>query len=149
MKLNLTAILFLLLVTTSIQAASDTDVSIIKAHKVVITENVVTIVAEAKTSIITISGDYKDGYKGSVFMGRPMSRITVKSDKATFTIRRPAAAQKGQSLEPSWEKTLKNARDLQEGNEVGRIGYYQPAVVIEKNLITSIDGQAFLYSKGQ
>jgi hypothetical protein len=149
MKRIPTAVLFLVFTTTSIHAASDTDVYIIKAEKVIIAENVVTIIAEAKTSIITISGDYKAGYTGSTFTGRPMSQITVKSDKATFTIRRPSPAQKGQSLEPFWEKTLKTARDLQEGKEVGRIGYYQPAVVIEKNLITSIDGPGFLYSKGQ
>ena len=38
---------------------------------------------------------------------------------------------------------------LQEGKEVGRIGYYTPEVMIRKNLIVSIDGPGFLYSKGK
>ena len=150
MKLLLAAIVtFLVLGAASIQAASDTDVFIIKAEKVVIEENMVTIIAEAKTSIITLSGDYKAGYKGDTFMGRPMSQITIKSDKATFIIRRPAPAREGQALEQFWGKTLQAARDLQEGKEVGRIGYYTPDVLIRKNLITSIDGFGFLYSKGK
>ena len=139
----------LLVLAASIQAASDTDVSIIKVGKVIIEENAVTIVAEAKTSIITLSGDYKPDYKGATFMGRPMSQITIKSDKATFTIRRPDAAWPGQALEKFWDSTLQTARDLQAGKEVGRIGYYTPEVVIRKNLITSIDGSGFLYSKGK
>ena len=149
MKLLLASIVALLVLgAASVRAASDTDVSVIKAEKVVIEENAVTIIAEAKTSIITLSGDYKPDYKGATFMGRPMTQITIKSDKATFIIRRPAPAQKGQSLEQFWEKTLQTARDLQEGKEVGRIGYYTPEVMIRKNLIVSIDGPGFLYSKG-
>lgn len=149
MKLLLASVLAFLIPGTSVQAASDTDVTIIKAEKVVIEENVVTIIAEAKTSIITLSGDYRADYKGATFMGRPMTQITIKSDKATFVIRRPASAREGQALEQFWDSTLKTARDLQEGKEVGRIGYYTPEVVIRKNLITSIDGPGFLYSKGK
>jgi hypothetical protein len=141
------ALLLLALLAASGRAASDTDVTIIKAEKVVIEENVVTIIAEAKTSIITLSGDYKADYKGDTFMGRPMSQITIKSDKATFTIRRPNSTRPGGPLEKAWEDTLQAARDLQAGKPVGRIGYYQPEVVIRKNLITSIDGPAFLYGK--
>jgi hypothetical protein len=145
MKLLLASIFaFLVLATAPAQAASDTDVSIIKAEKVVIEENMVTIIAEAKTSIITLSGDYKAGYKGATFTGRPMSQITIKSDKATFIVRRPNGAREGEGLGDFWGKTLQAARDLQE-----RIGYYQPEVVIRKNLISSIDGPGFLYFKGQ
>jgi hypothetical protein len=141
--------LALLVLAASIQAASDTDVSIIKAEKVIIEENVVTIVAEATTSLIALSGDYIPGYKGATFMGRPSSRITVKSDTATFVIRRPDSARPGGPVERAWDDTLRNARDLQAGREVGRIGYYTPEVVIRKNLITSIDGPAFLYARKQ
>ena len=142
------ALVFLAFATSG-RAASDTDVYIIKAQKVIIEENLVTIVAEAKTSLITISDDPKPGNKGAQFMGRPSNRITVKSDQATFVIRRPAHAQPGESLEEVWKKTLQSARDLQAGREVGRIGYYTPEVVIRKNLIISIDGPGFLYAKGQ
>ena len=92
--MKLTFIAALLFVTAA-QAASDTDVTIIKAEKVVIEENVVTIVAEAKTSIITLSGDYQADYKGATFMGRPMNQVTVKSDKATLVIRRPDSTRPG------------------------------------------------------
>jgi hypothetical protein len=149
MKLLLASVFAFLVLGIPVQAASDTDVSIIKAEKVVIEENAVTIIAEAKTSIITLSGDYQADYKGAMFMGRPMTQITIKSDKATFIIRRPVPARKGQALEQFWEKTLQTARDLQEGKEVGRIGYYTPDVMIRKNLIVSIDGPGFLYSKGK
>src|SRR6185436_13192489 len=98
MKLLLASAVAWLVVAASVQAASDTDVYLIKAEKVVIEENMVTIIAEAKTSIITLSGDYKEGYKGSTFMGRPMGQITIKSDKATFVIRRPNGAQEGEGL---------------------------------------------------
>jgi hypothetical protein len=50
---------------------------------------VVTINAEAKVSVITLSGDHSPDYKGATFMGRPSTQITIKADKATFTIRRP------------------------------------------------------------
>ena len=149
MKLLLASAVAWLVVAASVQAASDTDVTIIKAEKVVIEENTVTIIAEAKTSIITLSGDYKADYKGATFMGRPMNQITIKSDQATFIIRRPDSARKGQALERFWDATLQTARDLQEGKEVGRIGYYTPEVMIRKNLIVSIDGPGFLYSKGK
>ena len=138
-----------LILATSVHGASDADVSIIKMEKVVIEENVVTIIAEAKTSIITVSGDYKPDYKGATFMGRPSTQITIKSDKATFVIRRPDSAREGGPLERFWGETLQHARDLQAGKEVGRIGYYTPEVVIRKNLITTIDGPGFLYRKGQ
>ena len=78
-----------------------------------------------------------------------MNQITIKSDQATFIIRRPDSARKGQALERFWDATLQSARDLQEGKEVGRIGYYTPEVMIRKNLIVSIDGPGFLYSKGK
>jgi hypothetical protein len=146
MKLFLVFIPALLLVAAA-EAASDTDVTIIKAEKVVIEEDVITIVAEAKTSIIVLSGDYKADYKGATFMGRPMNQVTVKSDKATFVIRRPNSARPGGPVDKAWADTLQTARDLQQGKEVGRIGYYTPEVVIRKNLITSIDGPGFLYAK--
>jgi hypothetical protein len=57
MKLLLASAFALLVLAASVQAASDTDVTIIKAEKVIIEENAVTIIAEAKTSIITLSGD--------------------------------------------------------------------------------------------
>ena len=145
MKLFLAAALALL--AASVQAASDTDVTFIKVQKVVIEDDVVTIIAEAKTSIITYSGDYQADYKGATFMGRPSTRTTIKSDKATFTIRREASAQPGRPLEKAWGQTMQAARDLQAGKEVGRIGYYTPEVVIRKNLITSIDGPGYLYPK--
>ena len=150
MKLPVASVFaFLVLGAASVQAASDTDVYIIKAEKVVIEESMVTIIAEAKTSIITLSGDYKAGYKGAMFTGRPMSQITIKSDKATFIIRRPNGAREGEAVGEFWGKTLQTARDLQEGKEVGRIGYYAPEMVIRGNLIVSINGHGFLYSKGK
>lgn len=39
--------------------------------------------------------------------------------------------------------------DLQEGKEVGRIGYYTPDIDIKGNMIDSITGYGFLYPKRQ
>ena len=106
MKLLLASAVAWLVLAPSVRAASDTDVTIIKAEKVIIEENTVTIIAEAKTSIITLCGDYKADYKGATFMGRPMNQITIKSDQATFIIRLPDSAQKGQALERFWDATV-------------------------------------------
>jgi hypothetical protein len=78
-------------------------------------------------------------------MGRPVTLVNVKSDKATFIIKRP---HKGQ-LDEAWKMSLKAAKDLQDGQEVGRIGYYGPDMVIKSNLIDSITGFGFLFPKGQ
>ena len=61
----------------------------------------------------------------------------------------PIRPGKGRPWSASGHATLQTARDLQEGKEVGRIGYYTPEVMIRKNLIVSIDGPGFLYSKGK
>jgi len=134
---------FLIFVATSIQAASDADVTIIKAKKVVIEQDVITIVAEAKTRITLIQDDYDPAYKGTMWMGRPVTHVHVKSDKATFIIKRPRQP----GLEAAWQESLQAARDLQEGKEVGRIGYYAPDMSIKGNLIDSITGFGYLYAK--
>ena len=136
------AVALLALAASPLQAASDADVTLIKASKVVIEESVITIVAEAKTQITLIQGD-GPADKGAQWMGRPVSRVTVKSDKATFTLRRPREG----GLEAAWQESLQAARDLQEGKEVGRIGFYAPEMVIRGNLLVSADGPGFLYAK--
>jgi len=136
---------FLILASVSTRAATDADVTIIKAEKVVIEEDVITIVAEATTRIMLIHDDPDPAYKGARWMGRPVTLVNVKSDKATFIIKRP---HKGQ-LDEAWKMSLKAAKDLQDGQEVGRIGYYGPDMVIKSNLIDSITGFGFLFPKGQ
>lgn len=138
-------LMFLVLTATSIHAASDADVTIIKAQKVVLEESVITIVAEAKTSVTLIQNDSNPAYKGATWMGRPVARVQIKSDKATFIIKRPRES----GLEEWWQKSLKAAKDLQDGKEVGRIGYYAPDMIIKGNLIDSITGFGFLFAKGQ
>jgi len=135
----------LVLTTPSLPAASDADVTIIKATKVVIEESVITIVAEAKTRITLIRDDHDPAYKGAQWHGQPVTLVHVKSDKATFTIQRPREA----VLEEAWQESLKAAKDLQEGKEVGRIGFYAPDMVIKSNLLVSMTGHGFLYSKGK
>jgi hypothetical protein len=136
---------FLFLATASTHAASDADVTLIKARKVVIEEDVITIVAEAKTRITLIRDNHDPAYKGAQWMGRPVTSVHVKSDKATFIIKHPQHA----GLEHAWQMTLQAARDLQEGKEVGRIGYYAPDISIKGNLIDSITGFGYLYPKGK
>jgi hypothetical protein len=139
------AFALLVLASASVHAASDADVSIIKAEKVIIEEDSITIVAEAKTSVTLIQDDPNPDHKGAKWLGRPVHRIPVKSDKATFVLKRPKEA----GLQEPWKTSLKNARDLQDGKEVGRIGFYSPDMVIKGNLIDSMTGLGFLFAKGE
>ena len=138
---------FLILATTSTHAASDADVTIIKAKKVVIEENAITIVAEAITSITLIRGEHDPAFTGDTWHGMPVTRVQVISNKATFTIKREAAGAPGRMLANAWQESLKTAKDLQDGKEVGRIGFYAPDIVIKGNMIDSITGFEYLYPK--
>ena len=140
--------MFLIFAASSIHAASDADVTLLKVQKVVIEENVITIVvSEAKTRITLIRDDHDPKYTGDNWHGMPVTRVQVISNKATFTIKRGAEAAPGRVLENAWQESLKAAKDLQEGKEVGRIGFYAPDIVIKGNMIDSITGFGFLYKK--
>ncbi len=136
---------FLVFASASTQAASDADVTLIKAKKVLIEGDVITIVAEAKTRVTLIQDNHNPDRQGAQWMGRPVTHIQVKSDEATFIIKRPHHA----GLEKAWQQSLQAAKDLQEGKEVGRIGYYAPDMVIKGNMIDSITGFGYLYQKQQ
>jgi len=142
MKLIFTAMVCLTFVTASIHAASDADVTIIKAKKVVIEENTITIVAEARTRITLIRDDHDPAFTGDTWHGMPVTRVQVICNNGTFTIKRPRPYS---SLPEAWQASLKAAKDLQDGKEVGRIGYYAPDIVIKGNMIDSITGNGFLY----
>ena len=130
------------------RAASDTDVALLKVKRVVIEEKVITIVvAEAKTRIALIRDDHDPKFTGDTWHGMPVTRVEVVSNKATFTIKRGAEAAPGGPLANAWLESLKTARELQDGREVGRIGFYAPDIVIKGNMIDSITGFGFLYSK--
>lgn len=133
---------FLLLATALTHAASDADVTLIKVKKVVIEESVITIIAEARTWALLIREDHIPDYHGQTWHGMPVTRVQIASAKATFTIKRPQPG-----LEKAWQESLQAARDLQEGKEVGRIGYYAPDMIIKGNLIDSITGFGYLYPK--
>lgn len=151
MKSLLTLVLmFLIFATASTHAASDADVTLLKVKKVVIEESVITIVvAEAKTRITLIRDGHDPKYTGDNWHGMPVTRVQVISNKATFTIKRGAEAAPGRVLANAWQESLQAAKDLQEGREVGRIGFYEPDIVIKGNMIDSITGFGFLYSKGK
>lgn len=143
-------LMFLIFATASTHAASDADVTLLKVKKVVIEESVITIVvAEAKTRITLIRDGHDPKYTGDQWHGMPVTRVQVISNKATFTIKRGAEAAPGRVLANAWQESLKAAKDLQEGREVGRIGFYEPDIVIKGNMIDSITGFGFLYSKGK
>jgi hypothetical protein len=140
-------------------AASDADVTIIKATKVVIEENVITIVAEARTTVTLIYDDYRPDYKGDNWHGMPVTRVKIASAKGTFIIKRKLqvkpdglsdAAEANfksaqETNDKAWEMTLTAAKKLQAGDKVGRIGYYAPDMTIKGNLIDSMTGFGFLY----
>lgn len=142
MKLLLASVFTLLIsLTASVRAASDVDVTLLKVKTVVIEESVITIVvAEAKTRITLIQGSHDPKFTGDTWHGMPVTRVEVISNKATFTIKRESAGAPGGSLTNAWQQSLKTAKDLQEGKEVGRIGFYAPDIVIKGNMIESITG---------
>ena len=149
MKQLLVSVLALLVfLIASARAASDADVTLLKVKKVVIEESVITIgVAEAKTRITLIRDDPDPKFTGDTWHGMPVTRVQVISNKATFTIKRGAEAAPGGPLANAWQESLKTAKELQEGKEVGRIGFYAPDIVIKGNMIDSITGFGFLYPK--
>jgi hypothetical protein len=151
MKLFLASVVALLvLLTASARAASDADVTLLKVKKVVIEESVITIVvAEAKNRITLIRDGYDPKYTGDNWHGMPVTRVEVISNKATFTIKREASAAQGRPLANAWQESLRTAKDLQEGKEVGRIGFYAPDIVIKGNMIESITGFGYLYPKAK
>ena len=137
------------LLTASARAASDADVTLLKVRKVVIEETLITIVvAEAKTRITLIRDDYDPKYTGDNWHGMPVTRVQVISNKATFLIKRGAEAVPGGPLANAWQESLKTAKELQDGKEVGRIGFYAPDIVIKGNMIDSITGFGYLYPRG-
>ena len=79
----------------------------------------------------------------------PVTRVQVISNKATFTVKRPTSAAPGGPLINAWQESLQAAKDLQEGKEAGRIGFYAPDIVIKGNMIDSITGSGFLYPKSK
>ena len=151
MKPFLASVLALLaFLPASARAASDADVNYMKAEKVVIEENAITIVvSEAKTQITLIRDDYDPAYTGVNWHGMPVNVIQVISNKATFTIKRPPESAPGKVLESAWQDSLRAAKDLQDGKEVGRIGFYAPDIVIKGNMIDSITGSGYLYGKSK
>ena len=150
MKLLLALLPALFVFATSVRAASDADVTLLKVKKVVIEESVITIVvAEAKTRITLIRDDYDPKYTGDNWHGMPVTRVQVISNKATFTINRPTSAAPGGPLTNAWQESLQAARDLQEGKEAGGIGFYAPDIVIKGNMIDSITGSGFLHPKSK
>ena len=136
------------LLTPPGRAASDADVTLSKVTKVVIEERVITVVvAEATTRITLIREGHDENVTGDTWHGMPVTRVEVISNQATFTIKRGAEAAPGGPLASAWQGSLKTAKDLQDGKEVGRIGFYAPDIVIKGNMIDSITGFGFLYPK--
>ncbi|WP_038167800.1 hypothetical protein [Verrucomicrobium sp. BvORR106] len=149
MKLLLASIVVLFCsLTASARAASDADVTLVKVAKVVIEEEVITItVTEATTRITLVSATHDPNYSGDRWLGMPVTRVQVISEKATFTIKRGKEAAPGGVLAKVWQESLKTAKDLQDGKEVGHIGFYAPDIVIKGNMIDSIVGVGYLYPK--
>jgi len=140
----------LVLFTPSARAASDADVTLLKVKNVVIEESVITIfVAEAKTQITLIRDDYDPRFTGDTWQGMPVTRVQVVSNNAMFTIKRRADAASGGVSSSAWQESLKAAKDLEAGKEVGRIAFYAPDMIIKGNMIDSITGFGFLLPKGK
>src|SRR5678816_4721833 len=105
MKLLFASVLALLVFfAASARAASDADVTLLKVKKVVVEENVITIVvAEAKTRITLIRDGHDPAFTGDTWHGMPVTRVQVICNDGTFIIkRRPDGA-----LPEAWRDSLK------------------------------------------
>ena len=144
MKNTITFLIALIFLATA-RGASDADFTIVHASKVTITEDTVTIVCEAYATITLVYDDHIPEYKGHRWMGMPAERVKVRTgNNATLIMKHPK-----HGPEAAWKETLKLAKDLQDGKEVGRIGFYEPEMTIKGNVITSATGEGFLYPKGK
>lgn len=138
--------LVMVVAATPAKAASDTDTTILKATKVVIGEKVITITAEARTTVRIFSGEDDPAHKGGTLRGKPVHTIKVYSRSGTFTIMRPTDS--SDITANAWKMSVDAAESLKAGNEVGRIGYYAPNMRFQENMLVSITGFGFLYPKG-
>ncbi len=145
----------ILLLSATVQAKSDTDVTVIKAEKVVMGKNIITIVGKARIPSHTLNSKWP-GAGGTTW------RATIDSDRATFVIKRPPLnfndpdgthgeerEKTRKVLDDAWEMSLTAAKELQAGREVGRIGFYEPEIRKKGNVIDSIVGFGYLYPKGK
>ena len=136
---------------------SDTDVYLIKAEEVTFEEEKITIVGSARIKMVVIKDDHDPAYRGHQIWGRPAAWVFAKSDKATFVIHkpkppiirnkklRPKNYELGlKNLEKAWQNSIQAAKDAQAGKPVGRIGYYKPSVTIRGNMVTTVDGEAYM-----
>jgi hypothetical protein len=145
MKSLLASVFAFLPLAAASMAASDADVTIVKAYSVLIEPEKVTIVADAKSRITLIHGDPDPADAGDQWRGMPVTRPYVIGNKITFVIKRAP----NDPLPEAWKETLRTAKDLQDGKEVGRIGFYEPDIVIKGNMLISMSGRAFLYPKSK
>ncbi len=140
---NIISFLLALLFFATARAASDADFTIVKASKVTIEEDTITIVCEAYATITLVNDDHIPEYKGNQWHGMPAERVKVRTgNNATLVVRRPR-----QGPDAAWQETLKLAKNLQDGKEVGRIGLYEPEMTIKGNVLTTVAGPGFLYPK--
>ena len=153
------AVLFFCVVAVPLgQAVSDTDVYLIKAEEVTIENEKITIVGSARLNMVVIKDDHDPAYKGHQIWGRPAAWVFAKADKGTFVIHkpkpriiknknlRPKNYELGlKNLEKAWQSSIQAAKDAQAGKPVGRIGYYKPSVTIKGNMVTAIEGKAYMF----
>lgn len=145
---RLYVILLLAQLAAVASAASDTDVTFHRADKVTIEKDQVTIIAKATTSVMRLRGNE--------------TGTRIMSERAVFTIKRPVIAfpdpdgihdekykMMKAGLEDAWTMTLQAAQNLADGQVVGRIGFYQPEIVIRDGMVASITGDGYLYPKGK
>lgn len=75
--------------TGEVQAASDTDVTIIKAESVAIEDAESTIIGRARTTFRLISDAESGGLERASWMGRPVTLVKIDADRAAYIDKRP------------------------------------------------------------
>ena len=137
-----------------IQAAipPDTNVALLKVKEVTIEDDLIVIVADQATTLVTlIAGDPDPAHQGETRDGKPVATVRCLSNEAIFTIKQDRYSKPGGPTEKAWKDSLAWARRLQEGKDVEVVGiaFYAPDIVIKRHRITSVTGFGYLHVTGR
>jgi hypothetical protein len=130
-------------------AKPDTFVTILEAEKVEVRADQVIITARA-----TVKSRLVDSGEPGKFLGRSAAMVELFAPAATLIIHKMSVNSvnwKGVGnehkekyriiYEESWQRTLAAAKALKAGKQVRPISFYQPKIVIEKSMVSKIEGR--------
>ena len=151
----LLAIVFLLSLTSFSASIENTTAEFTKIHKVIIEKDIITILADATTTVIIVT---ETKYRQRTYRKKPIASVHPKAYKATFIIKRTPLiyndpqgthakekAKVKKILDDLWEKTVAQAAILQAKKKGFGVSFYQPEITIKRSHVTQMIGPGVLY----